>query len=57
MNAKHYVTGHFINAAGEQKEFVSMKVFADRSKAFRYELEAARKLRAEGCKRIVLRTH
>lgn len=53
--AKHFVTGKFTNTEGKRIDFVSMKVFADHAKARAYELEAARKLRNEGCKTITLR--
>jgi len=56
MEAKYVVSGFFITAVGERKEFVSMKMPNVYAKAFAYEREVARKLRSEGCKSVILKT-
>ena len=53
---RYTVQGTFINANGVKQEFTSMKLFSDRTKAIRYDIEVARKLREEGCTKVRLST-
>ena len=56
MKQRYTVQGSFINASGQRQEFVSMKLFSDKSKAIRHDIEVARKLREEGCTKVRLST-